>query len=700
MKNVSYKHSQQGQAMIFGLLFLAAVLMVLLSLYNKGQLIKNRVQLENAADATVYSQAKLSARSQNFTAYTNRAMVANEVSIGQMVALLSWANHYKNVGAFVKYPAYNFPIAPPSPVTFSQVLEVVTLPYKIMGNAVSAPTKQIVDQWPTVVSAFNSGLGIFQQLFALSTLAAQFEMNINIVEGHQIGDQDNQMYTPPLGWYFMLQNYLLSYKGDNFDASYLAAALDIINTSNVTTGDLVGDFLGGQSGELESFINTNSPSTSNASDDAIDSYKRYAAIVNNNRDDFTKDRHWDIWETTPDIFPEITLYYGMIKLTIDLDFEVGFGIKNDGGAAYVTKGDLETNRDIEGLGWSAIDVTSFGVEFDTGLYVEFEFCLPLIGCEGGVLLDLEFDFPIGFPLAASTHQLVSNNRHAKTTYLDNSWGSVGTEDGMYGGDPDDSENDGPLDAFHAQALLWGQASPMLTGGVYGANRARDVTDSYVAPPGFYSLGDHFQETGVSYEFTVALAKYLDDIPTADHAGTFNIGAGRDQGDWDVAGDAIKYTRFETTTRSRAEGRGIDEGAYQRLVWNNDRPMMTISAAEVYFANPMQSNADGSDETASLFSPFWDARLREPSEISLLLATGEVDWKQVFGSIPSTSIGIVNYLLDSVADTVVNEGIGYVKDQLVWPFDDALEPPLDAAGDAVRGFIGEASTAISTTLEEF
>ena len=58
--------------MIFGLLFLAAVLMVLLSLFNKGQLIKNRVQLENAADATVYSQAKLSARSQNFTAYTNR----------------------------------------------------------------------------------------------------------------------------------------------------------------------------------------------------------------------------------------------------------------------------------------------------------------------------------------------------------------------------------------------------------------------------------------------------------------------------------------------------------------------------------------------------------------------------------------------------------------------------------------------------
>jgi len=694
-----FKHKQQGQAMIFGLLFLAAVLMALLSLYNKGQLIKNRVQLENAADATVYSQAKLSARSQNFTAYTNRAMVANEVSIGQMVALLSWANHYKNVGAFVKYPAYNFPVAPPSPVTFSQVLEVVTLPYKIMGTAVSSPTKVIVDKWPTVVSTFNSALGAFQQLFGLSTLAAQFEMNMNIIDGHQIGDQDNKIYTPPLGWYFMMQNYLLTYHGEKFDASNLTTAVEYINTGDVSAEDLVGDFLGGQSGELENFINTNSPNIKTASDDAMDSYKRYAAIVNNNRDDFTKDRHWNIWATTPDIFPRITLNMGIIKLTIDLDFQVGFGLRNDGGAAYVTKGDLEKNKDIGGLGWSAIDVTSFGVEFDVGLFVEFKFCLPIVGCTGGVLLDLNFNIPIGFPLAASTHQLVSDNRYAKKTFFDNSWGTIGTEDGMYGGDPDDSVNDGPLDAFHAQALTWGQTSPMLAGGVYGANMTRDVTDSYGAPPGFYSLGEHFQERGVGYEFTVALAKHLDDIATADNAGTFNIGGGRNQGDWDEAGDSIKYTRFETSSRSRAEGRGLDEGAYQRLVWNSDRPMMTVSAAEVYFANPMQSNADGSDETASLFSPFWDARLREPSDISLLLATGEVDWQAVFGDVPTDSVGIVNWLLNSVADTVVDEGIGYIKAQLDSPFDSLLEPPLDAAGDAAKDYVGGAASSISSGLED-
>jgi hypothetical protein len=524
-------------------------------------------------------------------------------------------------------------------------------------------------------------------------------MNMNIIDGHQIGDQDNKIYTPPLGWYFMMQNYLLTYHGEKFDASNLTTAVEYINTGDVSAEDLVGDFLGGQSGELENFINTNSPNIKTASDDAMDSYKRYAAIVNNNRDDFTKDRHWNIWATTPDIFPRITLNMGIIKLTIDLDFQVGFGLRNDGGAAYVTKGDLEKNKDIGGLGWSAIDVTSFGVEFDVGLFVEFKFCLPIVGCTGGVLLDLNFNIPIGFPLAASTHQLVSDNRYAKKTFFDNSWGTIGTEDGMYGGDPGDSVNDGPLDAFHAQALTWGQTSPMLAGGVYGANMTRDVTDSYGAPPGFYSLGEHFQERGVGYEFTVALAKHLNDISTADHAGTFNIGGGRNQDDWDEAGDSIKYTRFETSSRSRAEGRGLDEGAYQRLVWNSDRPMMTVSAAEVYFANPMQSNADGSDETASLFSPFWDARLREPSDISLLLATGEVDWQAVFGDVPTDSVGIVDWLLNSVADTVVDEGIGYIKNQLESPFDSLLEPPLDAAGDAAKGYVGGAASAISSGLED-
>jgi len=684
--------------MIFGLLFLAAVLMVLLSLFNKGQLIKNRVQLENAADATAYSQAKLSARSQNFTAYTNRAMIANEVSIGQFVALLSWANHYKNIGPFLQFPLYQTPVVAPGPFTYSNLLGIVTSPFQVMGNTVSGPTKLMVDKWPTVVSAFNSSLGVFQQVFGLATLAAQFEMNMNIVDGHQIGEQDNKMYTPPLGWYFMAQNYYLTYRGESVDASGLTSALSLFNSNEVSEG-LVGDFLGGQSGQLENFVNTNSPQTNNNNrndNDAVDSYNRYAAIVNNNRDPFTKDRHWDwtLGATSPTITLPVSL--GVALLTIELDLAFNAGVTNDGGAAYVSKSALENNRDIDGLGWSAIDMMSLTLAIDIGVVINISFCLPIIGCVTETLLDTNIPLGWGLPIGGATHQLVSDNRYAKKL-LPDGWGSLGTKDGMYGGDPGDSKNEGPLDMMHFTTLGWGQA--VLGAGVFGANMVQDVTDSYGGPPGFYSLGEHFQERGVGYEFTVALAKHLDDITTADNSGTFNIGGARNEGDWDEAGEAIKYTRFETTTRSRAEGRGLDEGAYQRLVWDSDRPMMTVSAAEIYFANPMQMNADGSAESASLFSPFWDARLREPSDISLFLATGEVDWQALLGTLPTDSIGIVNWLLDSVTNAVVDGSVGYVKAQIDYPFDMLLEPPLDDVANETKDYLGRATRSITTELED-
>jgi hypothetical protein len=45
------------------------------------------MELQNAADGVAYSVAIPEARDLNFMAYTNRAMVANEVAIGQAVGL-------------------------------------------------------------------------------------------------------------------------------------------------------------------------------------------------------------------------------------------------------------------------------------------------------------------------------------------------------------------------------------------------------------------------------------------------------------------------------------------------------------------------------------------------------------------------------------------------------------------------------------
>jgi len=155
MKSHWQSYGQKGQAMVFSLLFLAVAVMTLLILYNQGQLVKNRIQLENAADAAVYSQAKLAARNLNFAAYTNRAMVANEVSIGQMVALLSWVKHYKNVGAFSFFPLYTIPIAPPSPTTLQSIMAPITSVYTNLGTALEPPLRKVNTVWPTAISYFN-----------------------------------------------------------------------------------------------------------------------------------------------------------------------------------------------------------------------------------------------------------------------------------------------------------------------------------------------------------------------------------------------------------------------------------------------------------------------------------------------------------------------------------------------------------------
>ena len=59
--------------------------------FSTGQLVTDKMRLLNAADAAAYSAAQWEARSLNYQAYLNRAIVANEVAIAQLVSLRSWS---------------------------------------------------------------------------------------------------------------------------------------------------------------------------------------------------------------------------------------------------------------------------------------------------------------------------------------------------------------------------------------------------------------------------------------------------------------------------------------------------------------------------------------------------------------------------------------------------------------------------------
>lgn len=84
---------QRGQALIYGIFVLIGALASLFFLFNTGQLSQEKTKLVSTADAVAYSAGVMHARAMNFTAYGNRALIANEVLVAQMVSLSSWAQY-------------------------------------------------------------------------------------------------------------------------------------------------------------------------------------------------------------------------------------------------------------------------------------------------------------------------------------------------------------------------------------------------------------------------------------------------------------------------------------------------------------------------------------------------------------------------------------------------------------------------------
>jgi hypothetical protein len=90
---LAHRPGQHGQALIWFLATVAACCAMFAMVYNVGQVTNEKEKTVNAADAAALSGALVEARVLNFEAYTNRAMIANEVTIAQLVSLDSWARY-------------------------------------------------------------------------------------------------------------------------------------------------------------------------------------------------------------------------------------------------------------------------------------------------------------------------------------------------------------------------------------------------------------------------------------------------------------------------------------------------------------------------------------------------------------------------------------------------------------------------------
>ena len=92
------RHTESGQAALFAAVLIPVVLLAGLFVFNTGQLTATKLKTQNAADAAAFSAMQMEARELNFISYTNRAMVANQVAIGQTISLVSWSHYVKTLG--------------------------------------------------------------------------------------------------------------------------------------------------------------------------------------------------------------------------------------------------------------------------------------------------------------------------------------------------------------------------------------------------------------------------------------------------------------------------------------------------------------------------------------------------------------------------------------------------------------------------
>lgn len=86
---------QKGQSLLWVLGFLATMAVTFAGVYSVGQTTNEKQKIVNAADAAAYTGAMVEARALNLTAYANRAEIANEVFIAQMVSMQSWVDYMK-----------------------------------------------------------------------------------------------------------------------------------------------------------------------------------------------------------------------------------------------------------------------------------------------------------------------------------------------------------------------------------------------------------------------------------------------------------------------------------------------------------------------------------------------------------------------------------------------------------------------------
>lgn len=603
-KNYRRLSQHSGQAIVLILLLTLAGLVGGVALYSTGILTSEKIQLQNAADASAYSVSVIEARDLNYTAYMNRAMVANEVAIGQMVSMMSWAYMTRSTPEFISnyaglLDAIICPISLGSSCSSaSSAVKPIVTPLRTISTAVF----KVVDSFTKPVA---KGLSILNKMYSLSQ------------QGFHI-----------LSFIFSAST-LFDIKDKNIDDAEFSPFGAVALARHFTSyyADLLTDSLYG-------FVNGYAPG--NPGDAA--GVNRLAQVVNDSRDGFTQNRKCDLDTTEGLDIPAVT--------TPKLDLGIAsFGpiivkFATPGVTCYPTP----VAPDNDG-GWLA---TLFGVN------IKFEASFDVLLVATSLKAEVYFNAGISRQGGTDLRQGTDNNytwSGADTTAPDILVGAdfeicasvLGIEECVY---PSINVNP-PLPPFGVGAALAGQPSPNTSDIPYG-DEPRDVMYGrasknvlawdFVIPPipnpaaGWIPTAAAFKHMkSVKQQLSASdrqinasynLRRYQD---TEDRP---EITTSVDSGDW-ISGLEAPYLligliKDDAVQNSQVLASGRFElDAPRNGLLGSTVPLGVIAKSEVYYTRPSDldyfKRSDGREEKSNAFNPYWQARLVDTSYIDRVAA---------------------------------------------------------------------------------
>jgi hypothetical protein len=547
------------------------------------------------------------ARDLNFAAYMNRAIVANEVAIGQLVGLASWAYHFKSFADYVD--SYDKLILSPATLGASTpVVSAITGVWRSAGTTAINIMKKVANYGTLVIHNINKIYGFAE--FGYHTVSVIFAVGVlddvmdeNGPPGTKISDFGIISLIAHVATYGVLP----SLPGEQFATGYGATKTK-------------AEDLGGQD----------------------DGYARLAALIRDSRDPFTMARGWEL---RPPGFPlEIELHpsFGIDLVVASVEFGFDFYLLFD--LSLERKGNSELRfvklpksgkvKPAEYANWSSADTTGLFVKiiFDFEAWAEacalglcetvsvgggFKFgdgkaslYLRILGEDIEVIP--EIPFPTAAPFASGFAEVGKNSpNNLGTIQMTPKVGSVGVIDGdkHYGEAPQN-------------LLAWVSPGPgvptpigiMPSAEIYELLLGSRVNKKYAGLP-FY-----VDTTGKGPFLGVGAPNLL-------------IGLVQDEGDYD------------STTTVEPTGRlGLNEA----FAGDDGGRLAVLAKSELYFSRPTDKFAshfhrdDGQVEIGNAFNPYWQARLVDTSYADRTLALA-IQQQQDFINLSNSFDALLNKL---------------------------------------------------------